>query len=54
VPSQRATSSAGTEASKILSTKNRHYRIETNTRKFRINKGILNLPALAIAPHRYA
>jgi hypothetical protein len=34
--------------------KNRHYRIETNTRKIRISTGIRNLPALSIAPHRYA
>ena len=34
--------------------KNRHYRIETNTRKIRISTGIRSLPALSIAPHRYA
>jgi hypothetical protein len=34
--------------------KNRHYRIETTTRKIPINKGILSLSTQAIVPHCYA
>jgi hypothetical protein len=33
--------------------KNRHYRVETATRKFRINRGILSVTTQAIALHRY-
>ncbi len=34
--------------------KNRHYRVETITRRFRIDRGILSLSTQVIAPHRYA